>query len=338
VAEAEIALERELPRRLVLIGDLNGHGGLFLKMLRGLRLVGKDGHWCGGKTVLVQMGDVLNRGPSPRVAMDLLMTLEPEAREAGGDVLWLLGNHEVLSVLGHEAYVTAEEYLEFATETELETYFKERTLFQYQFLGEHRADGRVPPMTGLLKAWEEEHAPGKAEYRRAMGPSGRFGKMIRRLPIAVRFGHLLLVHGGLSPRWAEQGLAEIGRAATRAWDQKPESYEALDPHSVLRDPLGPLWHRFYCLASAERVQSDLREALRLVGATQMIVGHTRTDASPGGFAGKPHVRHKKRLIMTDVGLGDPGEPGCVLVIERGKIEAWSPGGAKGWIADVKTPS
>lgn len=336
MSEAEIQLERELPRRLVIIGDLNGYGTILVRMLRGLKLIDKHGHWRGGKTVLVQMGDLPNRGPTPRVAMELMMGLGPEAREAGGDVLWLLGNHEVLSSLGHEAYVTAEEYLEFATEAELEIYFKERTLFQYQFLGEMRSDGHVPPMGGLLRAWEEQHAPGKEEYRRQMGAQGRLGKMIRRLPIAVRFGPLLLVHGGLSPRWAEQGLDGLSKLAQKAWAAKPASYEDLDPHSVLRDPLGPLWHRFYCLATADRVKNDLRDALRLVNSKQMIVGHTRTDAAPGGEAGRPLVRHRGRLVMCDVGIGDPGEAGCALIVERGRIDTWTPGAGRTPLIELKT--
>lgn len=335
MAEARADLERDLPRRVVVIGDLNGQGALLVRMLRGLRLIDAEGHWRGGKTVVVQMGDIPNRGPSPRMAMELVLELRREARAAGGDVIWLLGNHEVLSALGHEAYVTAEEYLEFATDGELEAYFKERTLFQYQFLGEHRDDGHVPPMTGILKAWEEAHAPGQAEYRRAMGHNGPLGRAIRGLPIAIKLGPLLFVHGGLSPRWAEQGLAALEQRAFEAWSSRPGSYDELDPHSVLRDPLGPLWHRFYCLASAERVQSDLREALRLAGARQMIVGHTRTDAAPGGRTGRPLVRHRGRLIMSDVGLGDAGEAGCVLIVERGKIETWTPGGTRSVLTTVR---
>ncbi|MCC7383683.1 MAG: metallophosphoesterase [Deltaproteobacteria bacterium] len=328
-------LERELPRRLVVIGDLNAFGGILVRVLRGLRLINAEHHWSGGRTVVVQLGDVPNRGPSARAAMELLLALGPEAREAGGDVLWLLGNHEVLSALRHEAYVTAEEYLEFATPPELEVFFQERTRFQYQFLGLPRDDGSVPPMAGLLRAWEDENAPGREEYQRAMGPSGRLGRAIRRLPIAVRFGPVLLVHGGLSPKWADFGIEGLSKLAARAWAQKPTSYEALDPHSILRDPLGPVWNRVYCLSSAERVGSDLSEALRMVGAAQMIVGHTRTDAAPDGVPGRPLVRHRGRLIMADVGLGDPGEPPAVLVIERGRIEVWTPGGGRSRVADIR---
>lgn len=334
MTDGDVRLERELPRRVVVVGDLNGQGALLLRMLRGLRLITRENRWCGGKTVLVQLGDVPNRGPTPRLAMELLLQLQVEARSVGGDVLWLLGNHEVLSALGHEAYVTADEYLEFATEDEIELFYHERSRFQFQFLGAHRADGLVPPMGGPLRAWEEEHAPGRDAYRRAMGPDGMLGRAIRALPIALKLGPLLFVHGGLTPRWAERGLEGLGALARAAWSERPMAYDAVDPHSILRDPLGPLWNRVYCLASAARVGGDLEEALRITGSTRMVVGHTRTDASPGGTVGRPLVRHSGRLVMADVGLGEPGDAGSALVIERGRIDVWTPGGARSHLLDV----
>lgn len=333
-SEPPLSLERELPRKIVVIGDLNGQGTMLVRLLQGLKLIRKDLSWCGGATVLIQMGDIPNRGPEPRRAMDLVLGLRDQAREVGGDVVWLLGNHEVLSTLAHEAYVTAEEYLEFASEDELEGYFHERSRFQFQFLGAPRADGRVPPMGGVLKAWEEANAPGKDEYRRSMGKDGYYGKIIRRLPLAMRFGEILFVHGGLSTKWAEHGILGLERLRHAAWNERPTSYEQLDPHSILRDPLGPLWNRVYCMASAAKVGTELRESLNLTGARRMIVGHTRTDAVPDGVVGRPLVRHGGRVIMADVGLGEPGDGGSALVIERRRVEVWYPGGAKSRLVDL----
>lgn len=309
---------------------------MLIRLLEGLRLIKKDLSWCGGATVLIQMGDIPNRGPEPRRAMDLVLGLQEQAREAGGDVVWLLGNHEVLSTLAHEAYVTAEEYMEFAGEEELENYFHERSRFQFQFLGAPRADGRVPPMGGVLKAWEEANAPGKEEYRRAMGKDGYYGKVIRRLPVAMRYGEILFVHGGLSLKWAEQGILGLERMRHAAWAERPTSYEQLDPHSILRDPLGPLWNRVYCMASAAKVGSELKESLALTGTKRMVVGHTRTDAVPDGIVGKPLVRHGGRVVMADVGLGEPGDGGSALVIEKRRIEVWYPGGAKSKLVDLSS--
>jgi hypothetical protein len=109
------------------------------------------------------------------------------------------------------------------------------------------------------------------------------------------------------------------RIAEKAWAENPVFYDELDPQGILRDPFGPLWHRPYCLASGRLVQRELRDALDLIGAERMIVGHTRVDAAPRGELGRPLVRHGGGLVMTDVGLGDAGEPGALVLIESRKI-------------------
>jgi hypothetical protein len=58
-------------------------------------LISNNDKWIGGKTHLVQLGDILDREDGERHCMDLLFKLKEEAREAGGQVHVLLGNHEV---------------------------------------------------------------------------------------------------------------------------------------------------------------------------------------------------------------------------------------------------
>lgn len=334
-APAQYALERDLPARVVVIGDLNAQYNLLRRYLIGLKLMKKDGSWSGGRTVLVQMGDVPNRGNSSRAAMDLLMRLRAEAVDAGGEIYWLLGNHEVMTVLGHEAYVSADEYMEFATADEIDQFYVDRTRFMYELLGAPDVPQYVEPMGGRVKAWEEAHAPGREAFRQALGPAGYYGRYVRRLPIAFKIGPLLFVHGGLSPGWAELGIQGLEDEAQRCWSSAPRYYQDLDPNGLFRDPLGPLWHRAYCVANAKVVRDDLMATLQVMECQQMLVGHTRTDTVEGGESSVPLVRHRGRLVMTDVGLGEPGEGGCALVIEKGRMESWSPGGAKSRVATVK---
>ena len=54
----------------------------------------------------MQLGDILDRGDGERHCMDLLFKLKEEAREAGGQVHVLLGNHEVRNVDLDFRYVT----------------------------------------------------------------------------------------------------------------------------------------------------------------------------------------------------------------------------------------
>ena len=328
-------LENELPPRIVVIGDLNGQITLLEKMLVGLRLVTKTGEWRGGRSVLIQLGDICNRGPGARASMDLMFALRPQAQEAGGDALWLLGNHEVLSVLQHEAYVTADEYLEFASEDEIDLFYARRMQQVHRLLGAPYRREPIPPIGGQIRAWEEENAPGIEQYRLAMGPKGRYGKEIRKLPVAVKYGSLLFVHAGLSPMWASLGLHGLEQECQKAWAQNPEYYADLEPNGILRDPHGPLWHREYCFDGGMDTRNQIRSALDCLDAEHMVIGHTRTDAVRPSQVGRPLARLGDRLIMADVGLGEPGDSGSALVIERKRVEVWSPGGSKSRLIDLK---
>ena len=91
--------------RIVAIGDIHGDYGRLVEVLQAVGLIDKTNGWCGGKTHLVQMGDVLDRGPDSRRALDLLRTLEKQAAAAGGAVHALIGNHEAMVLSGDYSYV-----------------------------------------------------------------------------------------------------------------------------------------------------------------------------------------------------------------------------------------
>ena len=59
--------------------------------------------------VLVQTGDVTDRGPDSLEVIELMIRLEAEAAAAGGEVVALVGNHEVMNVTGELDYVSPEE-------------------------------------------------------------------------------------------------------------------------------------------------------------------------------------------------------------------------------------
>ena len=58
-------------RRVVAIGDVHGDLAAGLAALRSAALIDASGHWSGGDTVMVQVGDLLDRGDGEAELMDL---------------------------------------------------------------------------------------------------------------------------------------------------------------------------------------------------------------------------------------------------------------------------
>ena len=96
------------------IGDIHGDYKSFVKLLGRLGLIDQKLKWIGGKKELVQTGDIFDRGPGSRSAVELLMKLEGEAKKTGGEVTTLIGNHEVMNLVGDLRYVDPREYTSFA--------------------------------------------------------------------------------------------------------------------------------------------------------------------------------------------------------------------------------
>lgn len=104
------------PRRVVAIGDLHADPAAARAALRLAGLIDDHDAWTGGDTVLVQTGDVNDRGPDGPGVMRLLRDLTAAAPKTGGRVVALLGNHEVMNVQGDWRYVNPTEITAFGGE------------------------------------------------------------------------------------------------------------------------------------------------------------------------------------------------------------------------------
>ncbi|KPA83455.1 putative serine/threonine phosphatase [Leptomonas pyrrhocoris] len=87
-------------RRIVAVGDLHGDYEQSVSVLRLTNLVDNNTHWIGEDAFLVQLGDILDVGPDDIKIVKLLMRLQKEAQARGGDVVELLGNHELRNFRG----------------------------------------------------------------------------------------------------------------------------------------------------------------------------------------------------------------------------------------------
>jgi hypothetical protein len=92
--------------RLVAIGDLHGDLEAARAAFRAAGAIDASDKWIGGDLVVVQTGDVLDRGDGEVAILDLIDKLARDAKAAGGAVVPLLGNHELMNAAGDFRYVT----------------------------------------------------------------------------------------------------------------------------------------------------------------------------------------------------------------------------------------
>ncbi len=98
------------PGTLLALGDLHADLDNALSAMKMLGVVDETGHWAAGQATFVQTGDLTDRGPDSGPLIDLMQRLIPEAEAAGGRVVALLGNHEVMNLQGDLRYVHPGDY------------------------------------------------------------------------------------------------------------------------------------------------------------------------------------------------------------------------------------
>ena len=91
-------VEMRTDAELVGLGDVHGGYDRLVKLLLAGKLIrgtAQGGYsWTGGRSVLVSVGDLIDKGDQSVLVLDLMMSLEEQARAAGGAVIATLGNHE----------------------------------------------------------------------------------------------------------------------------------------------------------------------------------------------------------------------------------------------------
>ena len=269
---------------IVAVGDLHGDYKAWQDIARGAGIIDARGHWAAGKTILVQLGDVTDRGPDSLKIVRSLQQLQKEAPRAGGKAIVVLGNHEAMNLIGDNRYTTPGEYAAFADSQSAQR--RDRVYEANRATLEAAYKAQNPKITPdqVRSSWMAAHPLGWAEHRLAWGPSGDLGKWATRNPAVVKIGGTLFVHGGLSAEYARLPLEEINRRAAAAMAAGNESLTA-----IISDPLGPLWYRGLIVrdADAETARAaakppqprltpdqELTAVLAAYGAQRIVVGHT----------------------------------------------------------------
>lgn len=107
--QPESTIYPQVPEWMAL-GDIHGDFDNLSSFLKNQHIINKNLDWNWGSGHLVLLGDIFDRGEKVTECFWLINKIQRQAREAGGQVHVILGNHEVMELHGDYRYLN-EKYL-----------------------------------------------------------------------------------------------------------------------------------------------------------------------------------------------------------------------------------
>jgi FOG: Ankyrin repeat len=93
--------------RVLAVGDVHGEFDSLVVLLRNNHVIDNNNQWSYGNGFLVFIGDLFDRGNKVTETLWLVYRLQHEARNFGGDVFVLLGNHDLMELTGDTRYLNS---------------------------------------------------------------------------------------------------------------------------------------------------------------------------------------------------------------------------------------
>ncbi|KAJ0983867.1 hypothetical protein J5N97_002223 [Dioscorea zingiberensis] len=294
--------------RIVAVGDLHGDLSQARSALEMAGVLSSNGEdiWTGGDTVLVQLGDVLDRGEDEIAILSLLQLLDVQAKQSGGAVFQVNGNHETMNVEGDFRYVDPGAF--------------DECIGFLEYLDEHEGNWEEAFMgwINVSERWKQNHRMSQSHWgtwnlmKRQKGvfarssllrPGGPLACELARNAVVLKVDDWVFCHGGLLPHHVRYGIERMNREVSN-WMRglNEDDDEGSDiPFIATRGYDSVVWNRLYSRDSADmkyktwQVSSVAEDTLQALGAKGMVVGHTPQ------FNGVT-CKYNHRIWCIDVGM------------------------------------
>ncbi|QNR23732.1 metallophosphoesterase [Croceimicrobium hydrocarbonivorans] len=255
-----------LNTKLLAISDIEGNFEALQGLLQAHSVIDQNLNWSFGDGHLVLVGDFVDRGIDVAAVLWLIYKLEAEALKQGGQVHFILGNHEILNLQGNF----------------------------------HYAKGKYKKLASLIGDEDDAQANNRLIY----SPHSHLGQWLRSKNCIEKIGNQIFVHAGLSPEILKYdlSLSEINNRVRQNLDldlyKKPNSDSIA---SFLMGIQSPFWYRglvhdykYYPKISSNQLSS----ILSYYHVDCIIIGHSIVPEVSTDFEGKVirlDVKHGKTL-------------------------------------------
>lgn len=226
--------------RIVAIGDLHGDIEATRRAFGLAGAIDDQDHWAGGRLIVVQIGDVLDRGDDEQEILDLFERLRIEAAAAGGEFHALLGNHELMNAEGDLRYVTDGGFADFEDAVAW--------------------DADDPQLV--------EFEPHERARMAAFLPGRPYALLLAERNMILQVGGNLFVHGGLLPEHVAYGINSINDDA-KAWLRGEIEFP-----DILDGSDSPEWTRQYSDEPDDENCEVLAGVVADIGVDRVVMGHT----------------------------------------------------------------
>jgi hypothetical protein len=314
-------LEFKTDQDIFVVGDVHGAFDNIFQALRTVNLIDSESNWSGGKSHFVSLGDLMDRGPASRQVMDLFIKLQTQAAQQGGRFHVVLGNHEVMNLVGDLRYLSKHEVAEFAID--------ETTEMRDAAYAEFLSTNRLSDSPKLKSQFDASYPKGYFARLNAFSSKGKYGRWLLELPFVIRINESLFAHGGLSKLTQEYSLKAFNEEAKNGlkkyikqwksiarkeklstltpYKQRAELIKSLNKSKLLKrysrtknhfilNSQGPTWYRGNALCHPYFEQTILTDTLNNWSANQLWVGHTTSQSR------QPLTRLEGKLKIMDTGM------------------------------------
>ncbi len=315
------AYQIDTKQTIHVVGDIHGAYNEIHQTLNTLKLIDTDDNWIGAQAHFVSLGDLMDRGYASRKVIDLFIKLQQQAKQAGGGFHVVLGNHEVMNLVGDRRYLSKQEIAEFAAD--------ETEAMRQQAYQNYLIFNKLQDSPATRTQFEKQYPAGYFAHQQAFSADGQYGQWLLSLPFVIQINDQIFTHGGISRYLYKQSIEDVNRDYKQAlsnylksWQElvaqqlvypyasyhdKPDLVAQLEDSNskqvfqqaarhLLFTSVGPTWYRGNVLCHPFYEHEITTFLLKQWDANRLWVGHTTTPDR------KIHKRFDGLLYVMDTGM------------------------------------